>query len=80
MNEQAVASTLHDHPERAGRLNNLAIALERRFQQTGSMDDLDKAIAMKGQAFVIHTATKRDNAARIDARTLSPVSPGLASS
>ena len=50
MNEQAVASTPDDHPDRAGRLNNLGIALQSRFERTGSMDDLDRAITTNEQA------------------------------
>ena len=44
INEQAVESTPVDHPNRAGRLNNLGNALQSRFERTGSMDDLDRAI------------------------------------
>ena len=49
-NEQAVESTPDDHPNRAGCLNNLGIALQSRFERTGSMDDLDRAIVTNEQA------------------------------
>ena len=49
-NEQAVASTPDDHPDRAMYLNNLGIALQSRFERTGSMDDLDRAITTNEQA------------------------------
>jgi hypothetical protein len=48
--EHAVASTPDDHPDRAGRLNSWGVALQRRFERTGSMGDLDRAITMKEQA------------------------------
>ena len=48
--EQAVESTPDDHPDRAGCLNNLGIALQSRFERTGSMDDLDRAIVTNEQA------------------------------
>ena len=45
-----VESTPVDHPDRAMYLNNLGISLQSRFERTGSMDDLDRAIATKEQA------------------------------
>ena len=50
INEQAVESTPVDHPNRAIYLNNLGIALQSRFERTGSMDDLDRAITTNEQA------------------------------
>ena len=49
-NEQAVESTPDDHPDRAMYLNNLGIALQSRFERTGSMEDLDRAIVTNEQA------------------------------
>ena len=49
-NEQAVASTPDDHPNRGMYLNNLGNALQSRFERTGSMDDLDRAITTNEQA------------------------------
>ncbi|EUC39771.1 hypothetical protein COCMIDRAFT_110631 [Bipolaris oryzae ATCC 44560] len=41
----AVGATPQDHPDRAGHLNNLGIRLGRRFERTGSMDDLNRSIS-----------------------------------
>ena len=49
-NEQAVASTPEDHPNRACNLNDLGNALQSRFERTGSMDDLNRAITTNEQA------------------------------
>ena len=49
-NEQAIESTPDGHPDRAMYLNNLGIALQSRFDRTGSMDDLDQAIVTNKQA------------------------------
>jgi hypothetical protein len=38
------------HAHRAGHLNNLASAFQRRFDQMGSPGDLDRAIAIVNQA------------------------------
>ncbi|OIW32560.1 hypothetical protein CONLIGDRAFT_678948 [Coniochaeta ligniaria NRRL 30616] len=42
--EQTVAATLADHPERATRQNNLATSLMRRYEWIGVLDDLNRAI------------------------------------
>jgi Tetratricopeptide repeat len=55
-NQQAVESTPIDHPDRAGRLNDLGIALRSRFERTGSKDDLDRAISTIEQAAMSETA------------------------
>ena len=39
----AVDSTPEDHPNRAGRLNNLGNKLGRRYERTGEMNDLEEA-------------------------------------
>ena len=54
--EQAVESTPDGHPARAMYLNNLGIALQRRFERTGSMEDLDRAIVTSEQALKSDTA------------------------
>lgn len=59
MKGQAVTSTPDDHPKRAVYLNNLGNALERRFDRTGSTDDLERSIATKEEAVAIHTAPPR---------------------
>jgi hypothetical protein len=43
--EQALAGTFADHPDRAGRLSNLGLALRLRAYRTGSRADLDRAAA-----------------------------------
>ena len=50
MKEQAVESTPDDHPNRVAWLNNLGNALQSRFERTGSMEDLERAIVTKEQA------------------------------
>ncbi|KAB5581191.1 CHAT domain-containing protein [Coniochaeta sp. 2T2.1] len=47
---QAVASTPDDHPDRAGRLNNLGNKLESRYERTGAMADVEEAITVARQA------------------------------
>jgi hypothetical protein len=42
--EQAVESTPVDHPNRPGYLNSLDCALRSRYDRTGLMEDLDRAI------------------------------------
>jgi hypothetical protein len=42
--DTAVKSTPQDHPDRASQLNNLGHWLRTRFQQTSSMDDLNRAV------------------------------------
>jgi len=44
VNEEAVKSTPHDHPNRVMYLNNLSNALLNRFKRTGSIDDLNAAV------------------------------------
>jgi hypothetical protein len=41
---QAVQTISEDHPDLAGSLNNLGTKLERRYERTGNMEDLDEAI------------------------------------
>jgi hypothetical protein len=57
LKEQAVASTPPDHPDRVERFNSLGSALQRRFERTGSMNDLVQAITSKEKAVVIDIAT-----------------------
>jgi len=47
---QAVDSTLKDHPNRAGNLNNLGNNLVFRYQRTGEIADLEAAIRAAQQA------------------------------
>ncbi|RYP53061.1 hypothetical protein DL770_011005 [Monosporascus sp. CRB-9-2] len=54
----AVNATPQDHPDRAGRLNNLGNQLGRRFERTGSMDDLNRAIDVADMAI---DATPQDH-------------------
>ena len=46
----AIELTPVDHPDHATCLNNLGIALRKRFERTGSMEDLDRAITTSEQA------------------------------
>lgn len=48
--------TPKDHPDRAMYLNNLGIALGVRFELIGSMDDFDRGIETKEEAFKTDTA------------------------
>src|SRR5947207_2671353 len=54
--DKAVLSMPNDHPELAMCLDNLGKALQSRFERTGSMDDLDRAIAVMELAFAMTTA------------------------
>ena len=42
--------TPEDHPDRAGRLNNLGVMLQCRYERTGQMEDLEEAITAARQA------------------------------
>ncbi|KAI8649679.1 TPR domain-containing protein [Fusarium keratoplasticum] len=46
----AVKATPQDHPNRSTYLNNLGNLLGRRFERTGSMDDLNRAIDVADMA------------------------------
>jgi nucleoside phosphorylase len=48
--EEAVSATPLDHPNRAGRLSNLAIFRQSRFEQTRNLDDLNNAISIGEEA------------------------------
>ncbi len=48
--QRILAATPADHPNRAGRLTNLGMALRMRFQQTESLASLDEAIQAFSQA------------------------------
>ncbi len=45
-----MSGTLHGHPDRAGRLNNLGVMLCGRYERTGKMTDLQEAIDAARQA------------------------------
>jgi hypothetical protein len=53
IHDQTVEFTSVDHPDHPGRLNNLGIVLQRQFESTGSMDDLDRAILVKPSLLTI---------------------------
>ncbi|KAL7917666.1 CHAT domain-containing protein [Trichoderma austrokoningii] len=46
----ALDATPLDHPDRAGRLNNLGNWLGSRFERTGCMDDLNRAVSVASDA------------------------------
>jgi hypothetical protein len=54
--ERAIESTPDGHPDLATHLNNLGNALKSRFEHTGSIEDLNRAITKKEQAFASDTA------------------------
>jgi hypothetical protein len=54
--DMAVASTPQDHPDRAGRLSNLGYPLGRRFERTGLIDDLNRALSSYKESWHCHTA------------------------
>ncbi|KAL4743374.1 CHAT domain-containing protein [Aspergillus similis] len=47
---EAVRATPEDHPDRAGRLNNLSILLGDRYSKTGEVGDLEEAIEAAREA------------------------------
>jgi tetratricopeptide (TPR) repeat protein len=47
--EQSVAFTPDDHPDRVGRLNDLAMALYSKFKKKRPLKDLNRAITMNEQ-------------------------------
>ncbi|KAF2185927.1 TPR-like protein [Zopfia rhizophila CBS 207.26] len=47
---RAIGVTPEDHPDLAGRLNNLGIQLESRYEHTEKMEDLEEAIRVARQA------------------------------
>ncbi|KAL8634707.1 MAG: hypothetical protein Q9228_007713, partial [Teloschistes exilis] len=53
---QAVKATPEDHPDLAGRLNNLGVQLTRRYERTGQMEDLEEAIRVARQAWECRNA------------------------
>lgn len=60
--ELAVQLTSDLHPRYAEYLNNLGIALQKRFERTGSTDDLDRALAASERA-VASTPSDHSNRA-----------------
>ncbi|KJZ72809.1 hypothetical protein HIM_07753 [Hirsutella minnesotensis 3608] len=80
--EMAVAATPQDHPDRAGRLNNLGTpqdhpdrarrlsnlgySLRSRFERTGSMDDLDRAVEVADIAVAVTPQDHPDRARRLN--------------
>ncbi|MFC8661962.1 CHAT domain-containing protein, partial [Streptomyces sp. NPDC057199] len=59
---QAVEITPTDHPDRAGRLSNLGLALRTRFERSGAVADLDAAIDAGHQAVEITPTDHPDHA------------------
>jgi hypothetical protein len=54
---QAVGSTLDEHPDRAGRLNNLAGMLGRRYDRVRKIADLEEASQLRREAWACEMAT-----------------------
>ncbi|WP_447035812.1 tetratricopeptide repeat protein [Streptomyces sp. DSM 118878] len=53
------------HPDRAGRLNNLGLALQTRFERSGAVADLDAAVDVAHQAVDTTPAGHPDRAGRL---------------
>ena len=51
--DDLAVSMSSNHPDRARRLNNSSVAVSRRFERTGSMNDLDRAIAMNQETIAL---------------------------
>ena len=58
---EAVESIPDSHPDHAMFLNRLRNALQSRFEKTGSMEDLERAIVTKEQAveLIPYTVTSK---------------------
>jgi hypothetical protein len=52
-----VAATSAGDPALGARQSNLAIALSRRYQSTGGLDDLEEAVALSRSAVAAGPAT-----------------------
>ncbi|KAA9379164.1 tetratricopeptide repeat protein [Microbispora cellulosiformans] len=63
--QRIVNATPADHPERAGMLSNLGIALRTRFERTGAMTDLNEAIQRQHQAVQVTPTDHPDRAAML---------------
>ena len=48
--QEAAITTLKNHPDRAGFLNNLRNCFNKKYSRTGAMTDLEKAIRMRQEA------------------------------
>ena len=66
MAQQAVDITSKDHPDLAGRLNNLGTKLKSRYKHTGKMEDLEEAIRVARQAVNITPKDHPDLAAMLN--------------
>src|SRR2546421_9846945 len=64
--EEAVKATPEDHPDLAGRLNNLGNKLERRYERTGKMEDLEEAIRKAEEAVKATPEDHPDLAGRLN--------------
>jgi tetratricopeptide (TPR) repeat protein len=63
---RAVAVTPDDHPDLAGRLNNLGNDLENRFERTGRIEDLEEAIRTARRAVAVTSDDHPDLAGRLN--------------
>ncbi|KJZ70857.1 hypothetical protein HIM_09771 [Hirsutella minnesotensis 3608] len=61
----AVDATPQDHPDRPGRLSNLGNRHGSRFERTGSMDDLDRAVDFSSMALEATPQDHPDRAGRL---------------
>ncbi|KAL8364557.1 hypothetical protein RB595_003713 [Gaeumannomyces hyphopodioides] len=62
---EAVDAAPLDHPDRAGRLNNLGVRLGDRYSRTGAMADLEEAIRIGKEAVDATPLNHPDRAGRL---------------
>ncbi|MGH3374461.1 MAG: tetratricopeptide repeat protein, partial [Actinoallomurus sp.] len=63
--QHILTATPTDHPNRAGHLNDLGIALRARFERTGAQTDLDSAIGFGREAVGATPTGHPDRAGRL---------------
>ncbi|KAJ7839402.1 CHAT domain-containing protein, partial [Mycena leptocephala] len=56
LHREALEIRAAPHPDRGGSLNNLAAAVQTRFEQWGDPKDIDEAITLHREALEIHAA------------------------
>jgi tetratricopeptide (TPR) repeat protein len=64
--DEQIEAMSQDHPDRAGRLNNLGNWLGTRFQRTDSMDDLNKAVDVSDMTVEATPQDHPDRASRLN--------------
>ena len=64
--KEAVDSTPENHPDRVERLHNLAYILHLRFQQTGTMEDLERGIVVANDIVDLTSKSHPERADRLN--------------